>query len=159
MADIDTTDTVIYLEEHRSWTRADTIAAYSEGWDVWDSAGSEGGPFQVQKFDMGDENGDGVPEWADDSDAWLVVGSGRMPHHRHAMNFLAVANPDERDIIARHCAAVEVAWAADVYLDVTGWSRERLRETLARLNARPRQLGYSEGWRDHLVAETIRRMQ
>lgn len=157
---VDITNTPIYADEGRTWTHGDDAAAYAEGWGMWECSGSQDGPFQVQKFDMGDENGDGVPEWGDDADAWLIVGSGRMPHHRHAMDFLALANPHERDLIARHCAAVEVATAADVYLDVTDWSRERLRESVARMDAKRGPLGdYASGWRSHLVAEVIRRQQ
>lgn len=63
----------------------------SEGWDIFESAGSVDGPFQIQRNDE-----DAV--FADDSEAWRFVwdkAQGGSAYHKGALDWLREHNPGE----------------------------------------------------------------
>lgn len=93
------------------WTVSDSTAAEAEGWDIFDSAGSNGGPWQLQRFDTPDE-WSGAPKpypFETDADVWEHV-AGRAAQgsalHARALVFLRAHNPLEYDAIWGHLAAV-----------------------------------------------------
>lgn len=73
------------------WTAEMAKAAQEEGWDVFDSEGSDNGPWQVQSFDDPGE----LPDLGDDMVAWQLVQAQRTPHAIAALAFLAEHNPLE----------------------------------------------------------------
>jgi hypothetical protein len=83
------------------WTNEDSRAAYDEGWDIFDSEGSQNGPWQIQKFDDPDS---GPQVFTEDTDAWVQVrtrASEGSALHIKALAFLRQYNPQEADAIER----------------------------------------------------------
>lgn len=79
------------------WTADDAAKANAEGWDIFESFGSENGPWQLQKFDDPDWGPDAPSPYpfATDSDVWVHVRTGNTPLHRKALAFLSEHNPQE----------------------------------------------------------------
>lgn len=92
-----------------TWTDADSQAASLEGWDIWDSEGSQNGPWQIQKFDDTEEAAEqGFGILAEDTDSWVLVrtqAAAGSPLHQRALAFLAEHNPTEYEAI--------MAWRED----------------------------------------------
>jgi len=84
-----------------------------EGWAIFDSFGSDNGPWQIQRFDDPDEWTDEAGNlispiaWEDDCDVWMMVVSKARSGseiHQRALDALMIGNPLE--------AAAIVAWIA-----------------------------------------------
>ena len=71
-----------------AWTAADSEAAMTEGWELFDTDGSEGGPWQIQRLDE-------AGLLSTDTDAWSLVMHGKAPHHQAARRFIQANNPKE----------------------------------------------------------------
>lgn len=86
------------------WSEEDRDAACDEGWDIFETGGSENGPWQIQKFDSPDE-WEGRPEpypFEDDTDAWVHVRNRAETGsalHLKALAFLREHNRQEFDAI------------------------------------------------------------
>lgn len=95
------------------WTREDHLAASREGWDMFESYGSDNGPYQIQSFDDPDEwEGVGLYPFDGDTDAWEHVWKlaelGSTLHVK-ALEFLKVHNPLEHTHIVNHINAAKTA--------------------------------------------------
>lgn len=80
-----------------AWTPDDSQAASLEGWDLFDSAGSVSGPWQIQHFDVPGEIDGGV-DLDSDEEAWrIVVENARAGSELHlkVLTILAHDNPLE----------------------------------------------------------------
>lgn len=75
-------------EWHNEWTAEHQLRAMSEGWDIVDSQGSCDGDIQIQAIDDL-----GILKY--DTEAWKIVSSGTMPHHKKAKEILVKYNPQE----------------------------------------------------------------
>ena len=67
------------------WTKKDSELATKEGWDLYDSQGSVDGDLQVQR---NDEQG----LLNEDLDAWRIVKTQKLQHHKKAMAMLKARN-------------------------------------------------------------------
>ena len=86
------------------WTVADRALASKEGWDLFDSSGSENGPVQIQSFDMPEEGEATLA--GGDMEAWEIVWHGAargIAHHVKALAILADENPIELASIRKWC--------------------------------------------------------
>lgn len=101
-------------DEMAPWTYAHARAATAEGWDLYDSAGSGAGPWQIQSFDDGDP-----VDLGDDMVAWKLVQAQRTPHARAALQFLAEHNPLEYVRILAWPTLVYGEWDYDT--DTVRW--------------------------------------
>lgn len=82
------------------WSYADSGSASSEGWDLFQSEGSAGGPLQLQKID--DEEAAG---FSSDEEAWLHVwrqAQAGSELHTKALSVLSSDNLDEYFAIQRY---------------------------------------------------------
>lgn len=81
------------------WSDAHSDAAVREGWDIWDSEGSENGRWQVQRIDdpeaFYEATGFTPPRLTSDAEAFCIVANGTEPHHSVARGFLRYHNPKE----------------------------------------------------------------
>lgn len=77
-----------------AWSDAHRAAAHLEGWDIWDSCGSENGPWQIQHFDEASDIPEAIQLDSDD-DALRIVVNGSEPHHEAARRFIRAHNPIE----------------------------------------------------------------
>jgi hypothetical protein len=87
-----------------SWTRADSLAANTEGWDLFDCDGSDNGPLQLCKIDepelWAEDRGVVISRtWEDDTDAWVFVARNPSDLHGKALALVQRANPVEREAI------------------------------------------------------------
>lgn len=86
-----------------AWTQANDDAAAREGWNIWDSAGSVNGRWQLQRIDDADafeEAAGFVPvQLKSDDDAFQIVANGTEPHHEAARSFLKAHNPAEYEAV------------------------------------------------------------
>lgn len=79
----------------------DSAAANAEGWDVFDSYGSDNGPYQVCRIDdperwHADRELAFVPPYLEsDDEAWQIVMRRHDPHHAKAREFIKEHNPKE----------------------------------------------------------------
>jgi hypothetical protein len=87
------------------WTADDAAQAQAEGWDIFDSDGSDNGPWQLQSFDS-PEDWDLAPSpypFSSDEDVWRHVVSEASTGsrlHVKALAFLHIYNRPELDAIA-----------------------------------------------------------
>lgn len=80
----------------KPWTKDVQDAALREGWDLFDSRGSDAGPIQVQHIDDADlVEHIKVPQLDDDDQAMLMVMTGTGEHHRIARRIVAAFNPED----------------------------------------------------------------
>lgn len=95
-----------------TWSDADAAAANAEGWDIFDSYGSDSGPWQIQRFD--DPTAIGWPAdlpypFEEDTDVWEHVWhlahQGGHPVHERALAYLKAHNPMEYEAIERWVSA------------------------------------------------------
>ena len=70
------------------WTKEDSELSTKEGWDLYNSEGSVDGDLQVQR---NDEQG----LLSEDLDAWRIVKTQKLQHHKKAMALLKMRNIDE----------------------------------------------------------------
>lgn len=70
------------------WSKKDSELATKEGWDLYDSQGSKDGDLQVQR---NDEQG----LLNEDLDAWRIVKTQKLQHHKKAMEILKFKNINE----------------------------------------------------------------
>ncbi|SFF32399.1 hypothetical protein [Paracidovorax wautersii] len=82
-----------------AWSDEHREAANREGWDIWDTSGSECGPWQIQRFDEAHEN-PGAQLDSDD-DALRIVVSGSAPHHEAARQFIKAHSTQEWEVLER----------------------------------------------------------
>lgn len=88
--------------DKEGWTGRDAIEASAEGWDVFDSGGSENGPFQICMRDDMDSG------FLTDEEVWQhVVDEAREGSalHRRALDFVREHNPAEYETIIGHVGA------------------------------------------------------
>ena len=87
------------------WPSEHSDKAVREGWDIWDSEGSENGVWQVQRIDdpeaFDDAAGFKPPKLASDGEAFRIVANGALPHHAAALAFLKAHNPMEYQAVMR----------------------------------------------------------
>ena len=79
-----------------NWSQAHCEAAQKEGWDIFDTYGSDSGPWQLQRLDNVDDGADST-QLTTDNQAWSLVLEGSLPHHQAARDFIRVHNPMEYD--------------------------------------------------------------
>lgn len=81
------------------WTAAFSRSACLEGWDLYATAGSANGDWQIQCVDdpkqASAELGEVVPALGSDEMAWRLVYEGTESHHIAALEFLEIHNPKE----------------------------------------------------------------
>lgn len=77
-----------------AWSNEHCEAAQREGWDIFDTHGSDGGPWQIQRFDDASEV-PGAPQLKDDESAWRIVIQGTAAHHEAARQFIRTHSPQE----------------------------------------------------------------
>ena len=82
------------------WPSEHSDKAVREGWDIWDSEGSENGRWQVQRIDDPEAFAEATggftpPKLASDDEAFFIVANGTEPHHSAARDFLRDHNPKE----------------------------------------------------------------
>lgn len=77
-----------------NWSNEHAAAALSEGWAIFETKGSDGGPWQLQRIDDAAE-APGSKQLESDDAAWLIVFTGQLPHHKAACDFIRVHNPLE----------------------------------------------------------------
>lgn len=82
-----------------AWSNEHRAAANNEGWDIWDTSGSESEPWQIQRFDESHEN-PGVQLDSDD-DALRLVVNGSAPHHEAARLFIKAHSTQEWSVLER----------------------------------------------------------
>lgn len=85
------------------WTKADSLAARREGWDIWDCAEPDG-RFRLEKLDdpaSCDDLDYDNPMFDDDGDAWLWVylNAGSGLHWRAIAYLMAHSLPEYRRIV------------------------------------------------------------
>ena len=87
------------------WPSEHSDKAVREGWDIWDSEGSENGRWQVQRIDdpetFARATGFTPLILASDADAFRIVANGILPHHLAAREFLMAHNPMEYQAVMR----------------------------------------------------------
>jgi hypothetical protein len=71
-----------------TWTKKDSQLATKEGWNLYYSKGSLGGDRQVQRNDEQDL-------LSEDSDAWVIIKTQELPHHKKALEILKEDNIKE----------------------------------------------------------------
>lgn len=76
------------------WSDEHCTQAQQEGWDIFDTHGSDSGPWQLQRLDDASEF-PGAKQLASDAEAWRLVFEGHAPHHVSAREFIRVHNPME----------------------------------------------------------------
>lgn len=76
------------------WSNEHCEAAQREGWDIFDTHGSDCGPWQLQRFDDASEV-PGAPQLEDDKTAWRIVIQGTAAHHEAARQFIRTHSPKE----------------------------------------------------------------
>lgn len=81
-----------------AWSAKNSVAAQGEGWTIFQSQGSEGGPWQIQKLDDASDV-PGAPQLEEDKDAWRLVLQGRGAHHAAALTFIKAHNEAEYENI------------------------------------------------------------
>lgn len=84
-----------------NWSNDHCAAAQAEGWAIFDTYGSEGGPWQLQRFDDAAE-APGSKQLESDDAAWLIAFTGQLPHHKAACDFIRVHNPMEYEWALRN---------------------------------------------------------
>lgn len=77
-----------------AWSNKNCEEAQREGWDIFSTCGSDGGPWQIQRFDDASEV-PGAPQLKSDDAAWAIVLKGSKPHHEAARLFIRAHNPRE----------------------------------------------------------------
>lgn len=77
-----------------AWSHAHSTAAQMEGWDIFDTFGSDMGPWQLLHLDDTSDIQGGT-KLEDDAEAWRLVLTGSSPHHASAREFIRVHNPIE----------------------------------------------------------------
>ncbi len=77
-----------------AWSQEHCEAAQREGWDIFDTDGSGGGAWQVQRLDDASEVR-GALQLKADAVAWRIVVQGTAPHHEAARQFIQAHNPQE----------------------------------------------------------------
>jgi hypothetical protein len=81
------------------WPSVHSDKAVREGWDIWDSEGSDNGHWQVQRIDdpsaFVEATGFAPPKLVSDDDAFRIVANSNQPHHIAAREFLKTHNPKE----------------------------------------------------------------
>lgn len=89
------------------WTKADSIAALSEGWDIFSCHGSENGFYQIcvlEEPNLDPSLGYDEKKFENDCEVWVYVMGmyqEKSPLHMRAMNFIAENNPNEFTCITR----------------------------------------------------------
>lgn len=96
---------------HPSWSDDHRAAAQREGWDIFDTSGSENGPWQIQHFDDASEV-PGAAQLDTDDDALRMVMNGTSAHHEAARRFIQAHN--EHEWILLQASLVVEAPAVDV---------------------------------------------
>lgn len=87
------------------WTGADSEQALGEGWDIFDSEGSDNGPWTIQRLDDPYHLpylGFTKPVFGSDPDAWIHVvalARGGSPLHQKALAFIRENNSLEAEAI------------------------------------------------------------
>lgn len=76
------------------WSNEHCEAAQREGWDIFDTHGSDCGPWQLQRYDDASEV-PGAPQMKDDMTAWRIVIQGTAAHHEAARQFIRTHSPKE----------------------------------------------------------------
>jgi hypothetical protein len=93
------------------WTKNDQSAAQREGWDIFDSAGSECGPWQICRLDepmLWELAPDPYP-FEEDTDVWVHVwrrADEGSALHLKALDFIKKNNPMEYAAIWDHLAVL-----------------------------------------------------
>lgn len=86
-----------------AWSPAHDAAAAREGWNIWDSAGSANGRWQVQRIDDADAfeqaTGFAPVQLKSDDQAFHIVANGTAEHHAAARAFLKAHNAVEYDAV------------------------------------------------------------
>lgn len=82
-----------------AWTDEHRAAANLEGWDIWETKGSECGPWQIQRIDEVHEPLGAQLE--SDDDALRIVFNGVGVHHEAARQFIKAHNKQEWDALTR----------------------------------------------------------
>ena len=77
-----------------AWSNVHSEAAQREGWDIFDTRGSDSGPWQIQRFDDATDV-PGAPQLKDDEAAFRIVLHGSAAHHGAAREFIRAHNPNE----------------------------------------------------------------
>lgn len=80
------------------WSATNSLAAQGEGWTIFQSQGSDGGPWQIQRLDDASDV-PGAPQLEDDKEAWRLVLQGRGAHHAAALTFIKAHNEAEYENI------------------------------------------------------------
>jgi len=70
------------------WTKETSQLATKEGWNLYSSEGSADGNIQVQRNDVQNL-------LTDDLDAWRIVKTNKLPHHKKALEILKQENIGE----------------------------------------------------------------
>lgn len=89
------------MADEWEWTRADSDAALLDGWDIFDSFGSENGPWQIQVLEEPNllpELGYTEKKFEDDSAVWVHVwtqAEAGSALHVKALEFIKMHNPLE----------------------------------------------------------------
>lgn len=85
------------LAAFKPWTHDLRMAALREGWDIFDSRGSDAGPIQVQRIDDPEDLDFEfkVPYLENDDHAMLIVRTGTGEHHKVARQIIATHNPED----------------------------------------------------------------
>jgi hypothetical protein len=76
------------------WSDFHCAQAQMQGWDIFETQGSDGGPWQLQRLDDASEI-KGATQLETDAAAWQHVLEGTAPVHEAARRFLQVHNPKE----------------------------------------------------------------
>lgn len=89
------------------WSKEDSDAAFMEGWNVWDCAGSMNGPWQIcvleEPYNL-DWLGYEDKKFADDNEVWVFVrarAAAGSELHRKALCFVYQHNRQEYDAIMK----------------------------------------------------------
>jgi hypothetical protein len=87
----------------------DHLAANREGWDLFDSEGSENGPLQLCKIDDPETWADDREviierTWDEDNQAWVYVWTNPSDLHTKALAVLKAENPIEYAAIEKWVA-------------------------------------------------------
>ncbi|UOL47958.1 hypothetical protein vBPaerPsCh_127 [Pseudomonas phage vB_Paer_PsCh] len=94
------------------WTTELEKASAAEGWSVFDTEGSDNGPYQIQRIDdpeaYEEATGELPPRLESDVAAWLLVFNGKGLHHAAAKEFIAHHNPKEWAAIVEYCQQGDV---------------------------------------------------
>lgn len=85
------------------WTVEHSRIAQAEGWDIFETSGSEGGRWQIQSLDepLADA---GATQLLNDEQAWTLVVNGTGAHHEAARLFVQAHNGLEWAAISKFCS-------------------------------------------------------